>query len=34
MSSVDLIRIFGLFFYLNLLGIEGSKDAKCLAKQI
>ena len=32
MPSNDLIRNFGLFFYLNLLGIEVSNDLCVLEK--
>ena len=34
MPSVDLIRVSRLLFELNLLGIEGTNDPKCLAKEL
>ena len=33
MPSVNLIHISGLFFELNLLGIEVTNDPKCLGKE-
>ena len=32
MPSVDLNRVSELFVRLNILGIEGTNDPKCLAK--
>ena len=33
MPSVNLIRVSGLFFELNLLVIEVTSDPKCLGKE-
>ncbi|WMV33673.1 hypothetical protein MTR67_027058 [Solanum verrucosum] len=33
MPSVDLIRVSGLFFELNILVIEDTTDSKCLGKE-
>ena len=33
MPSVDFICVSRLFFKLNLLGIEGNNDPKCLWKE-
>ena len=33
MPSVDLIRVTGFFFELNLLGIEGTNEPKCLGER-
>ena len=33
MPSIDLICVSGLFFELNLLGIEGINDSKCMGKE-
>ena len=33
MTTVDLIRVSGMLFNLNMLGIEDNNDPKCLVKE-
>ena len=33
MPSVDLIRVYGYFFELNILCIEGTNNPKCCGKE-
>ena len=34
MPSVESIRVFGLYFALNILGIENINDPNCLGKEL